>query len=125
MSNCVRHIKIGAGLLLGLLLIASTQRFAQSSHDEPWSLGFAAPDYMEVWIETADVVDIQERVFRRAGSGIASVLTPKDNKGKPAGWSKSPGRGAGRDVIGADLPRLIYVRWQNHKPTRLTSLFPN
>ncbi|WP_392892729.1 DUF2931 family protein [Pseudomonas migulae] len=105
-TKCVR-------LLFGLLLIANTQSFAQSRNDEPWSLGFGAPDYMEVWIETADVVDIRERVFRRAGSGIASVLTPRDNKGKPAGWPKSPGRGAGRDVIGADLPRLIYVRWQS------------
>ncbi len=108
MSNFLRHTKISAGLLLGLLLIAYIQSFAQSRHDEPWSLGFGAPDYMEVWIETADVV-----VFRRAGSGIASVLTPKDNKGEPAGWPKSPGRGAGRDVLGADLPRLIYVRWQS------------
>ncbi|MFY0730089.1 DUF2931 family protein [Pseudomonas sp. NFX15] len=68
---------------------------------------------MEVWIETADVVDVRERLFRRAGSGIASVLTPRDNKGKPAGWPISPGRGAGRDITGADLPRLIYVRWQS------------
>ncbi|ANI57454.1 hypothetical protein PDR5_57240 [Pseudomonas sp. DR 5-09] len=68
---------------------------------------------MEVWIETADVVDIRERVFKRAGAGIASVNTPADNKGKPAGWPDSPGSGAGRDVTGADLPRLIYVRWQS------------
>jgi len=68
---------------------------------------------MEVWIETADVVDIRERVFRRAGAGIASVRVPADNKGTPAGWPKNPGSGAGRDVIGADLPRLIYVRWQS------------
>jgi len=113
MSNFLRRTKISVGLLLGLLLTASLQSFAQSKHDKPWSLGFGAPAYMEVWIETADVVDIRERVFRRAGSGIASVLTPKDNKGKPAGWPNSPGRGAGRDVIGADLPRLIYVRWQS------------
>ena len=112
-SKPVGPIKKCAGLLVGLLLADCSQSFAQSSHHEPWSLGFAAPDYMEVWIETADVVDIREHVFRRAGSGIASVLTPKDNKGKPAGWPKSPGRGAGRDVIGADLPRLIYVRWQS------------
>jgi hypothetical protein len=41
-----------------------------------WYLGFSAPDYMEVWIETADVVDIQDRVFQRAGSGIASMQSP-------------------------------------------------
>ncbi len=68
---------------------------------------------MEVWIETADVVDIRERVFKRAGAGIASVNTPADNKGKPAGWPESPGSGSGRHVTGADLPRLIYVRWQS------------
>jgi hypothetical protein len=113
MSNLHRRTKIGAALLFGLLLTANLQSFAQSRHGGPWSLGFGAPDYMEVWIETADVVDIHERVFRRAGSGIASVLTPRENKGEPAGWPKSPGRGAGRDVLGADLPRLIYVRWQS------------
>jgi len=113
MIKSSRLIKRCTGLLFGLFFTGSVQTHAQSSYDETWSLGFGAPDYMEVWIETADVVDIQERLFRRAGSGIASVLTPSDNKGKPAGWPKSPGRGAGRDVTGADLPRLIYVRWQS------------
>ena len=76
-------------------------------------MGFGAPAYMEVWIETADVVDVQERVLRRAGAGIASVQTPSNNKGKPAGWPDSPGRGKGRHVTSVDLPRLIYVRWQS------------
>ncbi|MBV6825316.1 DUF2931 family protein [Pseudomonas sp. PD9R] len=113
MSNVACLIKKSAGLFFGMVFLTSAQSFAQSSYDETWSLGFGAPDYMEVWIETADVVDIRERVFRRAGSGIASVFTPSDNKGQPAGWPISPGRGAGRDVTGADLPRLIYVRWQS------------
>lgn len=42
-----------------------------------------------------------------------SVPFPADNKGKPAGRPDSPGSGGGRDVTGADLPRLIYVRWQS------------
>ncbi|MBB3241118.1 hypothetical protein FHW68_002638 [Pseudomonas sp. Tn43] len=102
-----------AGLLVGLLLAGCTQSVAQSLDHKEWFLGFGAPDYMEVWIETADVVDIQERVLRRAGSGIASVHTPANNKGKPAGWPESPGRGKGRHVTSVDLPRLIYVRWQS------------
>ncbi|MNV26681.1 hypothetical protein D3C71_1178060 [compost metagenome] len=113
MSNSARLEKNCAALVFGLFFTGSLQTQAQSNYDETWSLGFGAPDYMEVWIETADVVDVRERLFRRAGSGIASVLKPSDNKGKPAGWPKSPGRGAGRDVTGADLPRLIYVRWQS------------
>ncbi|CAI8840008.1 hypothetical protein A9HBioS_2680 [Pseudomonas koreensis] len=68
---------------------------------------------MEVWIETADVVDIKERVFQRAGSGIASVPTPPDNQGKARGWVSNNGAGKGKYVTGADLPRLIYVRWQS------------
>jgi hypothetical protein len=68
---------------------------------------------MEVWIETADVVDIHDRVLRRATAGIASVQTPSNNKGKPAGWPESPGSGAGRFISRVDLPRLIYVRWQS------------
>ncbi|MEJ5057279.1 MULTISPECIES: DUF2931 family protein [unclassified Pseudomonas] len=113
MNNVACLVKKCAELLFGMVFLTSAQSFAQSSYAETWSLGFGAPDYMEVWVETADVVDIRERVFRRAGSGIASVFAPSDNKGQPAGWPKSPGRGAGRDVTGADLPRLIYVRWQS------------
>ncbi|MHC8408652.1 DUF2931 family protein [Pseudomonas sp. Hz4] len=102
-----------AGLLLALLLLGCTQSFAQSNKDLPWFLGFSAPAYMEVWIETADVVDIQERVFRGAGGGIASVPKPPNNQGIGRGWVSSNGAGKGRYVTGADLPRLIYVRWQS------------
>lgn len=77
-------------LLFGFLLAICTQIHAQAKDKLPWFLGFGAPDYMEVWIETADVVDIRERVFRRAGTGIASVRVPADNKGTPAGWPKKP-----------------------------------
>lgn len=106
-------IKKLTSLFTGLLLAVCTQTHAQAKDKLPWFLGFGAPDYMEVWIETADVVDIQERVFRRAGSGIASVQRPDDQKGNPAGWPDNPGSGKGKYVTGADLPRLIYVRWQS------------
>ena len=112
-NKAFQPLKTCSGLLAGLLLAGCTQSFAQSPDHKEWFLGFGAPNYMEVWIETADVVDIQERVLRRAGSGIASVHTLSDNKGKPAGWPKSPGSGKGRYVNGVDLPRLIYVRWQS------------
>jgi hypothetical protein len=106
-------IKTCTGLLFGLLLSGCTQSIAQSSNDLPWFLGFGAPAYMEVWIETADVVDIHERILRRAVAGIASVQTPANNKGKPAGWPENPGSGAGHYIRQVDLPRLIYVRWQS------------
>ncbi|MFJ4445655.1 DUF2931 family protein [Pseudomonas sp. NPDC089422] len=80
---------------------------------DSWYLGLFAPNYMEVWIETADAVDVKDRVFRRAMSGIAAINTPKELKGNPRGWPQEPGAGAGKHVLGADLPRLLYVRWQS------------
>jgi hypothetical protein len=68
---------------------------------------------MEVWIETADVVDIQDHVFQRAMSGVASISTPPNNSGDPRGWPKRAGIGKGKNVTGADLPQQIYIRWQS------------
>lgn len=80
---------------------------------DAWRLGFLAPNYMEVWIETADAVDIHNRVYKRAMSGTASITNPPGHKVNPAGWPQQPGGGKGKNVTGADLPRLIYVRWQS------------
>jgi hypothetical protein len=113
MNNSACLFAKRTGLLFGLLFTGGAQTFAQTGKELPWFLGFSAPAYMEVWIETADVVDIQERVFRGAGGGIASVPKPPNNQGIAKGWVSSNGGGKGRHVTGADLPRLIYVRWQS------------
>ncbi len=109
---------------LSTLFFAFLAGCANSDHRslpyEDWSLRFFSLDYMEVWIETADVVDVKGRVFRGAGSGIPAGSYPRpfsegipDHfKGNPRGWPEHPG-GKGRFVRGADLPRLVYVRWQS------------
>ncbi|EXF91806.1 hypothetical protein HK44_013440 [Pseudomonas fluorescens HK44] len=87
---------------------------------ETWDLNFFGRPYMEVWIETADVVDINGHVFRGAGSGGVSTGYPRALSkgipekflGKPKGWPEHP-TGSGRRVTGADLPHLVYVRWQS------------
>lgn len=112
-------LKTGFALLF-LLLGGCASYGSRSLPYEDWSLNFFAPDYMEVWIETADVVDINAHLFRGAGRGLPSTGYPRAlSKGIPAhfkgdakGWFKDPG-GKGRYVTGADLPRLIYVRWQS------------
>lgn len=78
-----------------------------------WRLGFLAPDYMEVWVETADVEDIHGSRFYRMGGGTASIAKPADGSGNAAGWRGNLGWGAGRHINGADLPRRIHVRWQS------------
>ncbi|WP_442114859.1 DUF2931 family protein, partial [Pseudomonas sp. PAB10] len=107
-------------MLLALLLGGCTKGLGRSLPYDAWKLNFFGPAYMEAWIETADVVDINERVFRGAGSGIVSTGYPTAFSkgiptkflGKPKGWPPHPG-GSGRHVRGADLPRLVYVRWQS------------
>jgi len=112
-------IKTGYAVVFALLLSGCMHKIRPLPYDA-WSLDFFAPDYMEVWIETADVVDINDRVFWRAGGGIPAMAYPRgmskgvpsEFRGKPAGWPEEPG-GKGRYVTGADLPRLVYVRWQS------------
>ncbi|MHC8305695.1 DUF2931 family protein [Pseudomonas sp. PB3P13] len=107
MSNFIR-VALAAFLLSGCTF-ANSETMPYKS----WFLGFSAPDYMEVWIETADVVDIQDHVYPRAMSGVASISTPLNNAGDPRGWPKRAGIGKGKNVTGADLPKQIYVRWQS------------
>ena len=106
--------------LLFVLLGGCASVESRSLPYDAWSLDFFVPDYMEVWIETADVIDINDRLFRGAGSGIPATGYPRGlSKGIPAhfkgdakGWFEHP-VGKGRYVTGADLPRLVYVRWQS------------
>jgi hypothetical protein len=113
-------VKTGCAMVLALFLSGCTNDHRRPLPYDAWSLIFFAPDYMEVWIETADVVDINEHVFRGAGSGMPAIGYPRalskdiptEFRGKPRGWRENPG-GKGRYVTGADLPRLIYVRWQS------------
>ena len=119
MHRCSPLLKSGFALLFVLLGGCASVESRSLPYDA-WSLDFFAPDYMEVWIETADVVDINEQVFKGAGSGIPAMGYPRalskgipsEFRGKPAGWRENPG-GKGRHVTGADLPRLVYVRWQS------------
>ena len=100
------------GLILGLLLTGCATGSPRLPYDA-WRLGFGAPNYMEVWIETANVLDQRDRIFPRAMSGIASVLSPKSLERDPGGWPTRPGWGKGKYVLGADLPYIVYVRWQS------------
>ena len=101
-------------LCLALALLAGCAHADKGPGSLPykyWRLGFLAPDYMEVWVETADVEDIRGQKFFNVGSGTVSVHLPKDGSGNAKGWRKTWGKG--RYVNGADLPKRIYVRWQS------------
>jgi hypothetical protein len=94
-------------LIVGLALSACAN--GRGLPYDAWSLNFFAPPNMEVWIETADVEDVRDRLFLHVGGGLASM----GYRGNPAGWGKLTSNGSGRYVRGATFPRRIDVRWQS------------
>lgn len=76
-----------------------------------WELAFTEPHYMKVWVEDTAVEDIKGETFLRTGGGSASGGQPEDGTDSARGWH---GVGStGKAVVGADLPKRIYVRWQS------------
>ena len=77
-----------------------------------WSLSFVEPTYMKVWVEDTAVEDIKGRMLRRTGGGTAASDEPAGDAEFARGWNENVSSGT-RGVVGADLPKRIYVRWQS------------
>jgi hypothetical protein len=102
--------------LLSLLFIAGCQAAEPLSakHDprsQWWELDFVEPHYMKVWVEDSAVEDINGKRFDHTGKGSASGGQPEDGTESAKGW-RGVG-GSGKAVVGADLPKRIFVRWQS------------
>ncbi|MNZ38419.1 hypothetical protein D3C78_558950 [compost metagenome] len=76
-------------------------------------VGLLAPNYIEVWVESVDVVDRRGLVFEQVHAGVVAIQTPPDNSGNPSGWPQRVGAGSGKNLSGIDLPEIIFVRWQS------------
>lgn len=76
-----------------------------------WELGFTEPNYMKVWVEDTSVEDIKGKLFTRTGGGTAAGGEPENGKESARGWHAVGA--AAKPVIGAGLPKRIYVRWQS------------
>ena len=103
-------------LLLSLALLLSGCASGQGKPKLPfdaWFVGLLAPNYMEVWIESVDVIDRRGLAYEQVYQGISAIQTPPNNQGKPAGWPKRVGGGKGKNLPGIDLPEIIFVRWQS------------
>ncbi|WP_447890848.1 DUF2931 family protein [Pseudomonas hormoni] len=102
-------------LLLGLWLVTGCQASDTLSKSELtrkwWSLSFNQPNYMKVWVEDSQVEDINGKLLRRTGGGTAAGNEPEDGTESARGWGQITG--GIREVVGADLPKRIYVRWQS------------
>ncbi|WP_150794662.1 DUF2931 family protein [Pseudomonas fluorescens] len=76
-----------------------------------WELAFIKPNFMNVWVEDSSVEDIDGKTFLRVGGGNASGAEPNDDKESARGWIGVGG--TGKPVIGAGMPKRIFVRWQS------------
>ena len=98
-------------LLIGLLYNLSACASGPKPYPPPklpynsWYVGLAAPRYMEVWVETVDVLDQRGFAFFDVHGGVAGYTR------KPEGWHK--GGGKMMPVSNVDLPERIFLRWQS------------
>jgi hypothetical protein len=102
-------------VFVALLITGCQSTDPLSTKNDPrspwWELAFTEPNYMKVWVEDTAVEDIKGKTFLRTGGGSASGGQPEDGTDSARGWH---GVGStGKAVVGADLPKRIYVRWQS------------
>jgi hypothetical protein len=108
MKQCIMAICV---LFLSGCQSASPLSEKNDPKSESRELAFTEPYYMKVWVEDSAVEDINGKLFTRTGGGTAAGGEPENGKEPARGWHALGA--AGKPVVGADLPKRIYVRWQS------------
>jgi hypothetical protein len=103
----MKRLLLVAGLLISLTACAMSPSMSPPPRlpYSAWYVGLAAPQHMEVWVETVDVIDQRGLVFFRVHGGGASYT------GQPEGWGN--GAGKSKPINNVDLPERIFLRWQS------------
>jgi len=103
----MKNLTLLIGLLLSLSACASGPRLSLPPKlpYPSWYVGLAAPRYMEVWVESVDVLDQRGLAFFNVFGGVAGYTR------KPEGWHQ--GGGKTMPVNNVDLPERIFLRWQS------------
>jgi hypothetical protein len=108
-------MRLLVALLSTLLILGCQSSDLLSGKNDPkdpwWSLDFMAPSYMPGLVEHSTVVDIQGKTFERPGGGAIGTGSPGDSTEIAKGWHQIGGNV--QPVVGADLPKRIFVRWQS------------
>lgn len=102
--------------LVGIVLMSGCQAFdpLSGAHDDHalwWSIDFQGPSYMVGYVENSTVEDVEGRIIDNRSWGIIGTGTPKGGTEFARGWRGVTGNVM--PVVGAALPKRIYVRWQS------------
>lgn len=102
---------------LGALLVCGCQTLDSLSAENDakarwWSLEFIGPNYMTGWVESSVVEDIDGQFFDHGSGGVIGNGNPGHATEAARGWIGGVG-GNIRAVVGADLPKRVFVRWQS------------
>lgn len=106
-------------LLLGLVLSLSACARDPLNPPPPklpydrWHIGMLAPNYMEAWVESVDVLDQRGLAYYNVHGGVTAIQNPPNNTGDPRGWPARPGSGKIMPITNVDLPEIVFVRWQS------------
>ena len=103
--------------LLGALFLGGCQSADPLSGENDrkypwWTLEFVGPTYMTGWVEASLVEDIQGRIINHGSGGVIGSGDPGYETEFARGWPQGLAGGP-RAVVGADLPKRIFVRWQS------------
>jgi len=103
--------------LLAVLVLCGCQTHdplsaAKDAKARWWSLEFIGPNYMTGWVESSVVQDIDGRLTDHGGGGVIGNGNPGYATETAKGWLVGVGSNT-RGVVGAELPKRIYVRWQS------------
>jgi len=104
-------------VLFSVLLLAGCQTadplLAENDpKDRWWSLEFIGPNYMTGWVEASLVEDVQSRLINHGSGGVIGSGESGYEIEFARGWPQGLAGGQ-RAVVGADLPKRIFVRWQS------------
>src|SRR5690606_4232305 len=89
---------------------------ANDPKDPWWSLEFVSQVYMTGWVEASLVEDIHGRVFNHGSAGVVGSGSVDYGHATELarGWPHDLSASSGiRGVVGAGLPKRIFVRWQS------------
>ena len=71
-------------LLMGLAACSTNETTQQPAAFElpyrAWEIGLIAPNYMEVWVESVDVIDQGGFVYKGVHGGTSSIQNPPENR---------------------------------------------